>query len=108
MFRIVHEETGQSVENPALRALEEGVIVGLANQTILIAKDGKMRPVDDSAAPVRDADGNILGSVLVFRDVSERKRAEIALRESEQRFRQLADAMPQIVWSARPDGISTT
>jgi PAS domain S-box-containing protein len=104
VFRIVNEETRRPVENPAIRALKEGVIVGLANHTVLIAKDGTERPIDDSAAPIRDAEGGVIGSVLVFRDISERKRAEIALRESEVRFRQLADAMPQIVWTARPDG----
>ncbi|MGH7193508.1 MAG: PAS domain-containing protein, partial [Candidatus Saccharimonadales bacterium] len=61
-------------------------------------------PIDDSAAPNRDAEGNVVGSVLVFRDMSERRRVQKALRESEGRFRQLADAMPQIVWTARPDG----
>lgn len=49
------------------------MIVGLANHTVLIAKDGQERPIDDSAAPIRDARGGVLGSVLVFRDISERK-----------------------------------
>lgn len=104
VFRIVNEATHQPVENPALRALREGTIVGLANHSVLISKDGTERPIDDSAAPIRDVEGNVIGSVLVFRDVAEQKRAEAAVREQEQRFRQLADAMPQIVWTARPDG----
>ena len=81
VFRIVNEDTRQPVENPALRALKDGVIVGLANHTVLIAKDGTERPIDDSAAPIRDAEGNVVGSVLVFRDISERKRSEAALNE---------------------------
>lgn len=104
IFHIVNEGTRQPVENPALRALQRGETVGLANHTILIARDGKERFIDDSAAPIRDADGRVVGSVLVFRDISERRRAQVALRESEGRFRQLADAMPQIVWTAAPDG----
>ena len=76
VFRIVNEHTGQPVENPALRALRDGVIVGLANHTVLIARDGRKLPIDDSAAPIRDADGNAVGSVLVFRDISARKRSE--------------------------------
>jgi PAS domain S-box-containing protein len=104
VFRIVNEDTRHPVENPAVRALKEGVIVGLANHTILIAKDGSERPIDDSAAPIRDAQGRVVGSVLVFRDISGARSAQVALRESEGRFRQLADAMPQIVWTARPDG----
>ena len=226
VFGIVNEQTRQPVENPAPRALREGVVVGLANHTVLIARDGTERPIDDSAAPIRDergrsgrggaglpgrdraaagrggpgaagghrrvvrrrhrqqdarrhhpvvergrradlrlhrrggrrpadhpdhparparrgaddpgaapprgagralrdgaggqgrpaarhfADhlprpgrgGHVIGASKVARDITERKRAETALRESEQRFRQLADAMPQIVWTARPDG----
>ena len=81
VFRIVNETTRQPVENPALRALKDGVIVGLANHTVLVAKDGKERPIDDCAAPIRDAGGGVVGSVLVFRDISERKRSEAALNE---------------------------
>ena len=81
VFHIVNESTRQPVENPALRALKEGVIVGLANHTVLIAKDGTERPIEDSASPIRCADGEIVGCVLIFRDVSERKREEIARAE---------------------------
>ena len=81
VFHIVNETTRQPVENPALRALKDGVIVGLANHTILIAKEGIERPIDDSAAPIRDGEGKVVGSVLVFRDISERKRSEAALNE---------------------------
>ena len=81
MFRIVNENTRQPVENPALRALRDGKIVGLANHTVLISKEGTERPIDDSAAPIRNEQGDISGSVLVFRDISERKRNEAALAE---------------------------
>jgi PAS domain S-box-containing protein len=81
VFRIVNEDTRQPVENPALRALKDGVIVGLANHTVLISKDGTERPIDDSAAPIRDEKGGISGSVLVFRDITERKRSEAVLGE---------------------------
>jgi PAS domain S-box-containing protein len=81
VFRIVNESTRQPVDNPALRALREGVIVGLANHTLLLALDGTERPIDDSAAPIRGALGSITGSVLVFRDITERKRSEIVLDE---------------------------
>ena len=67
-----------------MRALREGKIVGLANHTILIAKDGVERPIDDSAAPIRDAEGNVVGSVLVFRDVSEQRRAVQASRRNQE------------------------
>jgi len=80
IFHIVNETTRAPVENPALRAMTQGTVVGLANHTLLIARDGKLRPIDDSAAPIRDADGKIIGSVLVFRDITERKRNEQATR----------------------------
>ena len=76
VFHIVNEETGERVEDPALRALREGAVVGLANHTLLIARDGTERPIDDSAAPIRDDTGSPVGTVLVFRDVSERKRTD--------------------------------
>src|SRR5262245_49622961 len=75
VFRIVNEETRQAVENPAARALNEGV-VGLANHAALIARDGTERPIDDSAAPIRSKAGQVIGCVLVFRDISERRRLE--------------------------------
>ena len=81
VFRIVNQDTHLPVENPAMQALREGRIVGLANHTVLISKDGTERPIDDSAAPIRDQKGDISGSVLVFRDISERKRSEAALGE---------------------------
>ena len=76
VFHIVNEETRRSVENPALRALRDGRVVGLANHTILISKDGTERPIDDSAAPIRDANNKVVGCILVFRDASEHRRAE--------------------------------
>jgi PAS domain S-box-containing protein len=85
IFRIVNESTRDAVENPAIRALKEGIIVGLANHTILIAKDGSEKAIDDSAAPIRCKDGEIVGSVLVFRDVSERRQAERISRQDEAR-----------------------
>jgi PAS domain S-box-containing protein len=80
VFRIINEYTRQPVENPASRALREGTVVGLANHTILLARDGTEHPIDDSAAPIRDDQGTLLGVVLVFRDVTERRRAEDAHR----------------------------
>jgi PAS domain S-box-containing protein len=87
VFNIVNEKTLRVVENPVTRILQEGVVVGLANHTLLIAADGTERPIDDSGAPIRNREGRIVGVVLVFRDVSERRRAEaereLAAREHE-------------------------
>lgn len=82
VFRIVNEETRLTVENPATRVLREGLVVGIANHTLLIAKDGTEHPIDDSAAPIRLANGEVFGVVLVFRDVSERRRQERLVQDS--------------------------
>jgi PAS domain S-box-containing protein len=78
VFRIVHEHTREPVENPVQRVLREGAVAGLANHTVLIDRGGAERPIDDSAAPIRDGAAGPAGAVLVFRDVSERKRAQEA------------------------------
>jgi PAS domain S-box-containing protein len=85
VFRIVNEQTRRAAENPVARALREGIIVGLANHTILIARDGTERPIDDSAAPIRCKEGKVVGCVMVFRDVTERRKAELALRDADRR-----------------------
>jgi PAS domain S-box-containing protein len=81
VFQIVNEVTREAVANPAIRALQEGIVVGLANHTVLIKKDGTECPIDDSAAPIRDEQGNVSGCVLIFRDVTaqrfnEREKSE--------------------------------
>lgn len=104
VFRIVNEGTRAPVENPAARALREGAVVGLANHTVLIARDGTERPIDDSAAPVRDETGTVSGAVLVFRDISERKKAETLLGRSESRFHRLFEQSPLSIQLLAPDG----
>jgi len=82
VFRIINMQTRQTVEDPISRVLMHGMIVGLANHTLLIRKDGAEIPIDDSGAPIRDGDGKTMGVVLVFRDITERKQAEEALRRA--------------------------
>jgi len=90
VFRILHEETRQPAENPVPRVLKDGRVAGLANHTLLVARDGRETPIDDSAAPIKDAEGVIVGAVLIFRDVADRRRSEqerIELLENERAAR---------------------
>lgn len=82
VFSITNEDTGLPAENPVTKVLREGRVVGLANHTNLKSKDGRLLPIDDSAAPIRDASGKIAGVVLVFRDVSDRRAAERKERQA--------------------------
>ena len=93
VFQIVNEETRHTVENPVTRALSEGVVVGVANHTLLIAKDGRERPIDDSAAPIRDANAEIAGAVLAFHDVTDRRQQERALQGSLTYFENIVQSL---------------
>jgi PAS domain S-box-containing protein len=76
VFAILNEETLRPVENPVEKVLRDGSVVGLANHTVLVAKDGTLRPIDDSAAPIRDSSGQVIGVVMVFRAVTAQRKAE--------------------------------
>ncbi len=94
VFRIINEKTGQPAEDIVRRVLREGKVVALANHTALIDRNGKEFPIEDSAAPIKDAAGKIIGVVIVFHDVTERRHAENALRNSEEHFRLSFDQSP--------------
>lgn len=85
VFRIINEHTRAIVENPVSKVLREGGIVGLANHTILIRRDGSETPIEDSAAPIRDRHGEIIGVVLVFRDATAQRAAEKSLLDADRR-----------------------
>ncbi len=97
VFKIVNEQTRTLAQNPVARVLREGAVVGLANHTALIARDGKETAIDDSAAPIRDGTGNISGVVMVFHDVTEQRKAETALRESHQALAEARDNLEKRV-----------
>ena len=103
VFKAVHEVTGRSIESPVAKVLKDGTVAKLADSTILIAKDGLELPIDDSSAPIRDHNGNITGVVLVFHDIAERRRAESALRASEQFNSSMLTNSPNPVLVTNPD-----
>jgi PAS domain S-box-containing protein len=108
VFHIVDEELRQPVESPADKVRRLGTIVGLANHTILIRKDGTETPIDDSGAPIRDDDGTLTGIVLVFRDISERKLIEKAtLEERARAFEALQQAPVFFALLQGPDHVFT-
>jgi PAS domain S-box-containing protein len=83
IFPIFNEDTRVAVENPVDKVRRLGTVVGLANHTFLIAKDGTEVCIDDSGAPIRDSSGKMIGIVLVFRDITERRMSEGALMRAE-------------------------
>lgn len=91
IFRVVSETTKTPIENPVNKVLKDNVILGRSNHSLLISRDGNEVSIDHSASPIRDEKGNITGVVLVVNDVSDRRIAENALRESENRYRNLFD-----------------
>jgi PAS domain S-box-containing protein len=104
VFHIVNERTGQPAPNPVRRVLSDGIIVGLANHTVLVARDGTRRPIDDSAAPIHDDRGQLFGTVLVFRDVTARRRTEADL----QRLAAIVESSDDAIVSKTLDGIVTS
>ncbi len=79
VFPIINQNTRKPCENPVEKVLETGLVVGLANHTVLMAKDGRERMIADSGSPIKDREGNIYGVVLVFQDVTEKHRMEADL-----------------------------
>jgi PAS domain S-box-containing protein len=105
VFHIINEYSRSEVENPVKLVLRRGSIVGLANHTLLVSKDGKEIPIADSGAPMRDADGLLTGVVLVFRDQSLEREAEKKLRESEERYRALVEVSTEAIFINQDDRI---
>ncbi|MGQ4875319.1 MAG: PAS domain-containing protein [Promethearchaeia archaeon] len=93
IFHIINEEIRNPVENPVKRVLREGLVVGLANHTILITKSKKELFIADSGAPIRNEDGEIIGVVLIFRDISEQRRSEIKLQEDKEYIESIVETI---------------
>ncbi len=107
VFRIISEDSRMEVECPVDRVLREGGVVGLANHTLLVARDGSERPIADSGSPIRGEDGALRGVVLVFRDQSEEREAHRRLEASEERYRLLVENLGVGIASADPSDCLT-
>jgi PAS domain S-box-containing protein len=104
VFRIISAQTRLPSLNPVQLVMERGEVVGLANHTALLARDGREYQITDSAAPIRNAADQIVGVVLVFSDVTEKYRADAALHDSEETFRTLATVAPIGIYVTDPTG----
>ena len=104
VFHIVNEDTRAEVENPVWRVLRDGKVVGLANHTLLISRDGVERPIADSGAPIHSAEARVIGAVLVFRDQTYERASTSALRASIESWQTTFDAMLDPVMLLGPDG----
>lgn len=98
VFKIINEETRETVENPVHIVLREGIVVGLANHTLLISKDGREIPIADSGAPIKSEKGEITGVVLVFRDQTEERQYQDKIAKSEVQYRELVESTESVAW----------
>jgi len=102
-FKIVNEETREPCMNPVEKILATGAVIVLANHTVLIARDDDERPIADSGAPIKSANGKVMGTVLVFRDQTDEREYQNRIRESEKRFRLLSDNTLDLIWAMNLD-----
>jgi PAS domain S-box-containing protein len=91
VFNIICEDTRLKVENPVARVMKEGRIIGLANHTVLLRRDRTEVPIDDSGAPIKNKNGKTTGVVLIFRDITERKKAEEKLKQYQDGLEKLVE-----------------
>ncbi len=103
IFDIVNEYTRALVESPIERVLRDGVVVGLANHTVLRRRDGTETAIDDSGAPIKDRNGKTSGTVLVFRDVTERRRAEEVLAAAAAKNERIAETLQVAMLMTPPE-----
>ncbi len=108
IFKIIDEQTREPIESPAKRVMRERSIVGMSSRALLVARDGTEIPIDDSGAPIEDDTGKVEGVVLVFRDITDRQRADEEMRKSEERYRELFENANDIVYTLDLDGNLTS
>ena len=109
IFHIINQETRQPAHIPIMDTLAKGTVQGLANHTVLIARDGRECAIADSCAPIRDRDAQVVGAVLVFRDVTKEYAAQQALSDNAMRIQTILNTMKDgvITFQARDDSVET-
>ncbi len=104
IFKIINSDTRETVDNPLAIVIKTGNIVGLANHTTLVSGDGKEYQIADSAAPIKNDKGEILGIIIVFSDVTEKYTAQKFIEESEEKYRTLAETAGDVIITYTPKG----
>ena len=107
VFDIINAKTLKTAENPVAKVIATGNIVGLANHTMLLAKDGEKYQIADSGSPIRDKVGNITGVVLVFRNVTNEYKMQESLQQNEEQLRNIFENGTNMFYSHTPDHVLT-
>ena len=95
---IIYEDTGKKPQDPVTRVIEKNKVVSLEDNTILLNKKNQKIPIDDSAAPIINSEGVLIGVVMVFRNISERKKAEKEILDNQKFIKRIADSLPSILY----------
>jgi len=104
VLQLVNIKNGQRLECPTTRVLKHGEITSHPEFVTLITRRGNRVPIEDKSAPIRDSDGRLIGCVVVFQDVTERRKADEMRLEVARQYATVAEAIPQMVWTAQADG----
>lgn len=107
IFHVVDSNTRKDIDSPVSKTLSSGRSTSITGHTALIAGDGTERQIDTSCAPIRDANGHVMGAVLVFRDVTEEYHRREELRASDERFAQIAEVSGEMIWEVDSEGVYT-
>jgi PAS domain S-box-containing protein len=105
IFKLIDKETGKQIENPVTKVFKSGRIISTAdNALLLINKDGREIPVDNSSSPIISNNGSLIGVILVFRDISERRASEIVIQKNQKFIQRIAESIPNILYVYELEG----